>query len=516
MGHRHAVGLHQQIVEQVGLEVELEETGEGALAAAMLQPFLDTGKDQPPVRVRRPLRAQQGGQSLGEVGLPAQVPFGEREPAGLRESLGEPQRVLAVAGLGQEVQGRARHRERPGRDPLGDGAAVQAKVAREHLVAAVAAERHRHLSARQLGEQVHGNGGRVAEGPVVVPDEAIDQVEGLGLDHELGVVGAEVLRHHPRVRRLVVLGVPRKADGECADAPPGSASHARHDTRRVEAAREEGPERNVRHQPSLDRLLEQGAQALLRLAVVADGAIAEPQPPVGHRALGPLLGRDEVVGGRQRTDLTIERARRGHIAVGQVEGQGRRVPLAGHRRVREQRLHLRGEREQARPVVVVERLLAGTVAGDQEALPPRVPEREREHPVERFHDLVLALLVEVKDHLPVALAREAMAVLQLLAQLAEVVDLAVEDQPERSVFVRHRLAGRVAQVDDGEAPVAEARGPVQMQALPVGPTVGQGGGHGSDVLAPHRAAAREHSAHAAHRSRIAQAVRRAGLTASIP
>ena len=59
------------------------------------------------------------------------------------------------------------------------------------------------------------------------------------------------------------------------------------------------------------------------------------------------------------------------------------------------------------------------------------------------------------------------------AQLAEVVDLAVEDEPERAVLVRDRLVSRLAEVDDREPAVAERDRPVDVTALGVGPPVGE-------------------------------------------
>ena len=61
------------------------------------------------------------------------------------------------------------------------------------------------------------------------------------------------------------------------------------------------------------------------------------------------------------------------------------------------------------------------------------------------------VLRQVGDHLGVALAAEPVAPLaQALPQLAEVVDLAVEDGADRAVLVRDRRVALV-EVDDREA-----------------------------------------------------------------
>ena len=55
-----------------------------------------------------------------------------------------------------------------------------------------------------------------------------------------------------------------------------------------------------------------------------------------------------------------------------------------------------------------------------------------------------------------------------LPQLVEVVDLAVEDDPDRAVLVRHRL-DRCLEVDDRESSVSEAGMAVEVQTAGVGP-----------------------------------------------
>jgi hypothetical protein len=71
--------------------------------------------------------------------------------------------------------------------------------------------------------------------------------------------------------------------------------------------------------------------------------------------------------------------------------------------------------------------------------------------------------------LGVALGVEDMAQrLQLGDQFLVVVDLAVEDHHHRAVFVEQRLLAG-GDVDDGQAPVAEAQAGLDVQAAFVGP-----------------------------------------------
>ena len=86
-----------------------------------------------------------------------------------------------------------------------------------------------------------------------------------------------------------------------------------------------------------------------------------------------------------------------------------------------------------------------------------VPDAEREHPPQRVHHLFPALGVEMQQHLGVGVrAENAAPALELAAQLAVVVDLAVERDAEAPVGGGHRLRARLGQVDDREAPVGEA------------------------------------------------------------
>ena len=159
-------------------------------------------------------------------------------------------------------------------------------------------------------------------------------------------------------------------------------------------------------------------------------------------------------GGSLRT-ARRRRARRRHVAVGEVGVERGVVDVGGDLRVAHERAHLRGEREGAVAMRVEQRLLAEAVARDQQAPAAAVPEREGEHAVQVLHAVDPVLLVEVHDHLRVALGREAVAgPLEPVAQLAVVVDLAVEDDHDRAVLVGDRLvAGR--EVDHAQALDAE-------------------------------------------------------------
>ena len=66
---------------------------------------------------------------------------------------------------------------------------------------------------------------------------------------------------------------------------------------------------------------------------------------------------------------------------------------------------------------------------------------------------------------------------QVGPQRLEVVDLAVEDDPDRAVLVRHRLPAGRTQVNDAEPSVRQADGPIAVDAGVIRPAMGQHGVH---------------------------------------
>ena len=114
------------------------------------------------------------------------------------------------------------------------------------------------------------------------------------------------------------------------------------------------------------------------------------------------------------------------------------------------------------------------------------------------------LLVRAQDGLGIAGGTEDVAeILQLLAQLDVVVDLAVEDEAEVGEFVDERLIGGGGEVDDGEAGVAEADTWREIGAIAVWAAVAQRGDHGLNLARGHGLAAGAHDARdTAHRSCI--------------
>src|SRR5262249_1882999 len=78
---------------------------------------------------------------------------------------------------------------------------------------------------------------------------------------------------------------------------------------------------------------------------------------------------------------------------------------------------------------------------------------------------------------------------ELSSELGIVVDLAVEDDPHRAVFVRDGLVS-VREVDDAQPAHAERDAPAEMNALVVRPTMRHPAAHRADLTLGDRTATR--------------------------
>ena len=150
-----------------------------------------------------------------------------------------------------------------------------------------------------------------------------------------------------------------------------------------------------------------------------------------------------------------------------------RVDVQIARQVRrfEQRLDLRAEKEAAVDHGIVQRLDADAVARDQERARTHVPDREAKHPSQPPDRRHAPLFVRVNDRLRVSRRIEPVScLLELVPKFTEVVNLAVEHNPNRTVLVVDRLVpGR--QVDDAQPAHAEGHALVHQQPFVVGPAV---------------------------------------------
>src|SRR6185295_2389187 len=128
----------------------------------------------------------------------------------------------------------------------------------------------------------------------------------------------------------------------------------------------------------------------------------------------------------------------------------------------------------------VQRAHAEAVAGEHEALPALVPQRERPLSVHARERVLAPRFPGVHDDLGIAARAEAVSEAhQLRAQLHVVEDLAVEHDPQRLVLVGERLLAG-GEVDDGEPGMGEAGVPVAVDAELIGTAMAQGPRHSQE------------------------------------
>ena len=152
---------------------------------------------------------------------------------------------------------------------------------------------------------------------------------------------------------------------------------------------------------------------------------------------------DQRVAGQQAVNALEERLRARHVARAEHLGQHAFVGLGADQAALEDRLDLRSEQQPVAGRRPVERLDAEAIAHEQQPAARRVPDREREHAAQVLDAAVAPLFVGVDDGLGVRPGAIAMAgASRLAADLGVVVDLAVEDDPDRAVFVRRAAAAR--------------------------------------------------------------------------
>src|SRR3954454_2978796 len=142
--------------------------------------------------------------------------------------------------------------------------------------------------------------------------------------------------------------------------------------------------------------------------------------------------------------LPYEQMPGGELACLTKDGKRRRDRVEGEKRLERvqvdvaawQRAQFGCERELAVDGAVVQRLDPEAVAREDETAARRVPNRNGEHPAQPFGEAFAVLFVEMEQHLCVAVRPEPVSgALELAAQFAVVVELAVLDDVERAVLV---------------------------------------------------------------------------------
>jgi hypothetical protein len=129
---------------------------------------------------------------------------------------------------------------------------------------------------------------------------------------------------------------------------------------------------------------------------------------------------------------------------------------------------------------VVERLLSQPVSRRKEPPAPAVPDQEREHAAQILKTVDSVFFVKVEDGLGVGVGAElASFTNQATPQFLVVVDLTVEDDPDRAIRIAHRLLAAV-QIDDAQTPMTQRDVTTQENPFVVRPAVSQAPSHLAD------------------------------------
>ena len=150
-----------------------------------------------------------------------------------------------------------------------------AVVAAEQFVAAVAGERHGDVLAGHRGDDISRDLRGIRKRLVVVIGQARNDVEGVfGGNGELGVLGVQMPGDRGGMRGFVVAG-DVETDRIGAHRPGIGRLHQGDDRGGIDAARQEGADRNVGHHAPAHGVLEQRLQLIDQLAVVGAQRIGE-------------------------------------------------------------------------------------------------------------------------------------------------------------------------------------------------------------------------------------------------
>jgi hypothetical protein len=134
-------------------------------------------------------------------------------------------------------------------------------------------------------------------------------------------------------------------------------------------------------------------------------------------------------------------------------------------RMQQQRAEFRGEEELAIDLGIQQRLFPDPVASDKQFLSALVPNGKREHAAQVPGTICPVLIVRVNYGFGIAVGVEGVAqLLQLFAQLAIVVDFAIENNPGRAVAVVNWLFAAV-QVDNGQPAHTQANRTLKVKAV---------------------------------------------------
>ncbi len=265
--------------------------------------------------------------------------------------------------------------------------------------------------SREFGDEVGGDGRGVAKGLIEVPRQFGHEVNGVGPDDELVMLGTEVLGHG--AGGFVVRGFAAEADGECFHRAADGLGHEVHDGAGVQPAGEERAQRHVADEAQVHGfadVVEEGRNGL------GFGWRRCRRRPYGWNGRRPVfaflhaaIGDAQPTAGTQHANAREHGIRRGDVAVGEVERQGRGVERARHVGISQQAFDP-GTEDQPRGVAeIVERLFAQPVAGQPQLSRAPVPDCQRKHAAQGMQTFDAAPLKKMHDGFGVGARAEGVA-----------------------------------------------------------------------------------------------------------
>ena len=192
------------------------------------------------------------------------------------------------------------------------------------------------------------------------------------------MISAKVLSDQPRMLELAIIFL-REPDRKRLDRPRRQFRHESQDGAGIHPPTQKTPDRHIAHHPQRGGRSKPTDQLRLRLFPVCRFADGAPGFPVANFLDTPGLDQ-QVVPCLQFLDLPIDRTWGRNVPMGEILVQRELINLPGESGNRQQRLKLRGKDQLPLMDRIVERLFAKSVAGQQEALAPLVPESKGKHP----------------------------------------------------------------------------------------------------------------------------------------
>src|SRR3990172_555317 len=113
---------------------------------------------------------------------------------------------------------------------------------------------------------------------------------------------------------------------------------------------------------------------------------------------------------------------------------------------------------------------------NQQSFFSKIKDGECEHPAKIIEQFFLLFFVKMNDHFRVTIGLEPMVFFQFLLDLLVIVDLTIECDPYRTVFVRHWLLAAL-EVDNGKPAVTQSHSLFEINPVPVRSSMRQRVGH---------------------------------------